>query len=341
MTSTRLVLVGLSLLVAACSSSSSSGNGATPTDGGSVTPDGGVADASGTGDDSATSGDAYNPNAPVLATTGIGPIPVAAGEETTLCIEKRLTTTEDMLVTRMVADLSPGSHHLIVYQSTGTTEQLTPFACQPFEGLVASTAVPLMLVGEEHVDYGFPTGVGITVPAGQMIRVEAHYINTTSAAIQGMGSVQLEGVPLAAAGSFIEANFGFWGTLDINIPANSTYSTPVKFQTAIAGTTAFAVSSHQHHLGTEVKVWMSANASDMSDPILDETNWAAPTLEQLTPPLMFNGTNGLSYQCSWDNTTSSPVSFGESATDEMCFVALYYYPSHGFDKCFDGTCPGR
>jgi Copper type II ascorbate-dependent monooxygenase, C-terminal domain len=339
MTSTRLVVAGFALLVAACSSSSSTGGASPVSDGGAV--DGSVGDAGVSGDDSATSGDAYNPNAPVVATAGIGPIPVAAGGETTLCIEKRLTTTESILVTRMVADLSPGSHHLIVYQSTGTTEQLTPFACQPFEGLVSNTAVPLMLVGEEHVDYGFPVGVGMTVPAGQMLRVEAHYINTTSAAIQGMGNVQLEGLPLAAAGTFIEANFGFWGTLDIDIPANSTFSTPVLFQPGIAGTTVFTVSSHQHHLGTEVKVWMSADAGDTSDPILDETNWAAPALEQLTPPITFDGTNGFSYQCSWDNTTSSAVMFGESANDEMCFVGLYYYPSHGFDKCFDGTCPGR
>jgi len=201
--------------------------------------------------------------------------------------------------------------------------------------------VPLMLVGEEHVDYSFPAGVGMTVPAGQMLRIEAHYINTTSAALEGTGNVQFEGLPVSAAGAYIEANFGFWGTLDINIPANSTYSTPVKFQPGIAGTTAFAVSSHQHHLGTAVQVWMSTDASDTSNQILDETNWAAPALVDLAPAPTFNGSNGFNYQCSWDNTTSSPVTFGESAEDEMCFVALYYYPSHGFDKCFDGSCLSR
>ena len=33
--------------------------------------------------------------------------------------------------------------------------------------------------------------------------------------------------------------------------------------------------------------------------------------------------------------------FGESALREMCFLWVYYYPSHGFDVCTDGTCFSR
>ena len=50
-----------------------------------------------------------------------------------------------------------------------------------------------------------------------------------------------------------------------------------------------------------------------------------------------NGTNGLSYQCDWNNTTKSTVTFGESALDEMCFIGGYYYPGHGFDIRIDGS----
>jgi Copper type II ascorbate-dependent monooxygenase, C-terminal domain len=31
--------------------------------------------------------------------------------------------------------------------------------------------------------------------------------------------------------------------------------------------------------------------------------------------------------CTYDNTTSDTVSFGESSTDEMCFGVLYFWPN--------------
>ena len=72
--------------------------------------------------------------------------------------------------------------------------------------------------------------------------------------------------------------------------------------------------------------------------ILEETDWANPQLKPFDPAFTFDGTNGLAYQCTWDNTTDQEVAFGESALNEMCFVGLYYYPSHGFDICIDGHC---
>lgn len=51
----------------------------------------------------------------------------------------------------------------------------------------------------------------------------------------------------------------------------------------------------------------------------------------LDPEIVFDGTNGIAYQCEWNNTTNQLVTFGESALQEMCFMWMYYYPSHGFD----------
>jgi Copper type II ascorbate-dependent monooxygenase, C-terminal domain len=50
--------------------------------------------------------------------------------------------------------------------------------------------------------------------------------------------------------------------------------------------------------------------------------------------LTFDGSNGVAYQCTWNNTTGQVITFGESALQEMCFMWMYYYPSHGFDMRF-------
>jgi hypothetical protein len=315
----------LVLAVVGCSSSSPSAPA-----GGTPSPDAGTT----TGDDSGTSG-------PSIATTSIGPIDLAAGEEKTVCINKRLDNTDDLVASGFIADLAPGSHHLIVYRSATQTEQLTPYACSPFQGLTAGVDRPFLIVTKAHLEYALPSGVGLPLVKGQMLKIEAHYINASSAPIQGSAHVQIKGTPAATAGTYQKADVGVWGTLNINVPAHATFETPVSFQAGGAGMKVFGLTTHEHHLGTRMRVWSSATAGDMSQPIADDNDWANPTFKTFDPPLAFDGTKGMSYQCDYNNTTDQAVSFGESALNEMCFVLFYYYPSHGVDACFDGHCMSR
>ncbi len=89
-----------------------------------------------------------------------------------------------------------------------------------------------------------------------------------------------------------------------------------------------------------MKVWYGTGATDTTDLVTDGTNWANPPLVLPSPALDFpTGQQlGLAFQCTWNNTTSAEVSFGESANDEMCFLWHYYYPSSGFQFCADGVC---
>lgn len=49
-------------------------------------------------------------------------------------------------------------------------------------------------------------------------------------------------------------------------------------------------------------------------------------MKQLDPHVRVPEAGGFMLQCSWNNTTDSSVSFGESALAEMCFFWAYYYP---------------
>jgi hypothetical protein len=279
-----------------------------------------------------------------MGTASIGPLDIAAGGEETVCILKRLNNAQDIMATTFTAKLAPGSHHMIVYKSTATDEQPDPFSCVPFLGLTDQSAVPIMLVNKLDFQSQFPPNTGIVLPQGQMLRIEAHYINTTAATIQGMGSIEVHGLPMTEATGYQAADFAFWGTTKIDIPPKSAAQTPVLFQPGLAGTNVFAISTHQHSLGTEVQVWQSPSATTAPDPatqLIDEKSWSNPELKYFDPPVTFNGTNGFSFQCSWQNGGDQAVQFGESALNEMCFVGAYYYPSHGFDLCIDGRCKTR
>jgi hypothetical protein len=329
------------------SSGGGSGGGGGGSTGGTGTTDAGgsggggsVTDAgAGTTTDAGGSGGGGSTVDGGTVTTGIGPIPIAAGEEKTQCITFPLTNADPLYITRITADLMPGSHHLVIYQSTPkSAPQTTPIDCQALGGILTGEK-PVMIVEKPHDDLVFPTNVALKFDANQWIKLEAHYINVTSAPLQGSASVSFEGVGPSQSAGIIESNLAFWGTTSISVAANSTGQTQELFQKALAGTKGFALTTHQHHYGTRFQVWAGAQAGDPNKTqIADTTNWADPPLYRLTPELSFDGTNGLSYQCEWNNTSSSTVTFGESALQEMCFLWMYYYPSQGFQTCIDGNC---
>lgn len=273
------------------------------------------------------------------AETSIGPIDVPAGLEKTVCIEKRLGNAEDFLVSSITGDLAPGSHHLLVYRTSDTEENLTPTACQPFAGIAVGKATPLIVITKPHVTWALPTGVGIRLQPNQMLRIEAHYLNAGSTDLQGQATVTLTGAPVSSAPPFQEAELLVWGTTKISIPPQSTFSTGPLFQAGVPGMHFFSVFTHEHRLGTRMQVWASKAPGDTATQLADDTDWANPSWRSLDHPIDFDGTNGLSFQCDWSNTTDQTVAFGESALQEMCFVIGYYYPSNGkVDLCLDGQC---
>jgi hypothetical protein len=95
----------------------------------------------------------------------------------------------------------------------------------------------------------------------------------------------------------------------------------------------FAFTSHEHHRGTDVKIWRSTSVDTSSaEMIYDNTSWNNPPLKVLPDDqlLKFGAGEGFAWQCSYDTSAdTSQVCFGESANDEMCFIWAYYYPSVG------------
>lgn len=279
---------------------------------------------------------------PLTAETGA--ITLAAGEEITVCRTFRLGNDAPLLLRRITAELGTASHHLILYRSTDTEESPTPAACTPFGGIIGGGQVPIMIAQSAHNEFVWPEGVALPIEAHQMVKLEAHFLNTSASDLEAHAEAELEGIPEPQGKELAKSDISFWGTTKINIPPNGTQDTGVLFQSGIAGTKAFATTTHQHRLGTRFRVWYAANeAADPSDtkPLADTTSWAEPPLYRLDPALAFDGQNGLQYRCEWKNPTSTTVTFGESALQEMCFFWVYYYPSRGFDVCVDGTCYGR
>lgn len=197
-------------------------------------------------DASAAPGDAGVAVQSQTLTASVGPIPLMSNEETTVCITLRLPNTDPVYVPRMTVDLAPGSHHLVVYRSMATTENLTPTACTAFQGIIKGEAVPLMITEKLADELMFPEGVALKIEAHQMIGLEAHYINTGSTTLQGTGTVHFDTVPVTTA-NVIESDLAFFGTLGIVIPPGQQSNGPL-YAAGLSGTHAFALTTH--HTGS-------------------------------------------------------------------------------------------
>jgi hypothetical protein len=286
---------------------------------------------------------------PVVSTltASIGPIHLMPGDESTKCITMRLANAEPAYVRRFSTLLGAGSHHMVLYRSTETAESLTPKDCPGFSGVIQGQA-PLFIAQQAHVELALPKDehgvpVGLEIEAKQMVTVEAHVIDSTMNPIDVTASIQVDTVPLSSA--IVKTDLVLAGTISIDIPPNGEFDSGVKFQPLPADSKVFALTTHQHRLGTDMKIWYASGPKDTQDLLIDSPLWNEPKFAVLDTPLSFpaaSGQNvsdrGFTYDCRWKNPTAKAVTFGESFYDEMCFLFAYYYPSQGFEYCFDGDC---
>ena len=267
----------------------------------------------------------------------IGPIPLGPGEERTVCTVFHLPNGAALDVVNIDAKLAPGSHHLIFYKSNLTQEQLTPMNCQPLDigfGQMNPKNIPVF-IAETQADNNLPlpAGVAYHFDAGQMIKLEAHYLNASAAPITGMGTVTLTAA--AAGAKVIPADIMFCGSvLDLytkGVPPGQSTLTP-GFYKPPGGTKIFGLTTHQHRAGTLMTIGKSTSANDPGAELVHGQPWDNEPFVKFDDQhlLEFSPNEGLRWQCSYNNTGKSTLHFGESAaSDEMCFLWAYYYPSVG------------
>jgi hypothetical protein len=280
-------------------------------------------------------------------TVQFGPITVQPGVENTQCIVVPLGNVDQIHVGVIHDVLGTASHHMILYKVAAQATQATPFDCQPFQGaLDPSNGNPLIISQKQNDTLTLPPNVAFTLDPNQMVRLEMHYINANTIPVTLLTTSTLTTIP--DADYKYDASFLFIGDPEISIPANSTYTTGMQYfalPSQYDSSNFFAITGHEHHLGTEVQIWSATSSSDPGTSIYTSTSWSDPPTSTFAPPLHIPTGGGFKFQCNWDNTTTNTVSFGESANDEMCFFWAYYWPSQGASVCFTASglsacCPG-
>lgn len=270
-----------------------------------------------------------------------GPVSVQPGVEDTQCIWMKLSNDTEIKVHQLHDVLSTSSHHLIVYKDDqDTTEQLTPTPCQPFTGALNTSGkiMPIAITQKHDDEITLPDGVAYTFAPHQMVKLEMHYINGGDNAADATATVDIYAADPATIHD--EAALLFTGSPDINIPAHQTAELHQFFTVPsyldLSQSHIFAITGHEHHLGTQVTLQTAPSKTGPMTMIYNPMpfQWAEPATANFPTPFSIPVGGGLDIDCKWDNTQgSASVSFGEATTDEMCFAWMYYYPSQGSKVC--------
>ena len=287
-----------------------------------------------------------------------GSIQVAPGVEDTQCVILQLPNTAAIEVHQIENILSPATHHVIVYKDDMDTAAVTtPFDCQPFTGALNPTGMvsPMMISQKKDDLLTLPDGVAYQLAANQFIRVEMHYINSSDSTETATETTDFYAVDPATIQN--QADLLFIGSPDIGsttgsacagssqsngpcIPAGAMYTlheffTPPASSPFLQGN-IFAITGHEHKTGTDVIIKTGTSPTDTNMTTVYNPPgflWSEPPTVTADPTFQIPTGGGFDFTCDWNNSTTTPVAFGESANDEMCFFWAYYYPSAGSHVC--------
>ena len=178
----------------------------------------------------------------------------------------------------------------------------------------------------------FPKGVAVRLPKGNQVVLNLHLYNTSPKPLSGESGTRIRVV--APAQVEVEAEAMLMGTPAISLDPEKT-TTVTGNCTQVADTTIFSVTPHMHKLGTHFKV--VAESGQQGDQVLYDEDYSFDSqvvrmLDQQVP--MLKGEK-VRVECTYENTTTKTVTFGESTYDEMCFAGVYRYPATpgGFFVC--------
>lgn len=277
---------------------------------------------------------------------------VEVGEEVQLCKFIRMPSDgRELSISRMEHDYTPGSHHFLVFRTELTEmpeggDVFTP--CAEGGGGAGSSwmsQVRGIVYGaqSEVGEFDFPDGVGMHVSPGELMLVQAHYLNTSNMALDAKMNFHLEFVEAAEVSQEAGVLFFFNPKIHLNPNAqgSASLSCPIRSDISLA----FAA-SHMHRRG----ISFHAETDDIASPAMQEgalyttTDWEEPL------PRNFGADGGLihagstiTYTCDFANDTANPVVAGASAdTNEMCMFVGMYWPrqDQAMEWCYDGVTDG-
>jgi hypothetical protein len=238
-------------------------------------------------------------------------------------------------------DIEPGTrhqvHHVILFAAPATDAQnrdaVEPQLGWPcFGGTDIPNTTPKMLGGWAPGGGAtlYPSDTGIPLEDGEVIVMQVHYSTNAGAPVADLTRAKLQ---YAASVTYPA----------VIIPAiHDTFSIPPDtsgytdgHEQPIPGFSfltfrLWGVTPHMHQLGRRIRVIRKYTVSQQQQQqcLIDIPSWDFHWQQsyEYAAPVTVRGGDVIRIECTWDNPSSVPVTWGERTVDEMC-IAFFYVTS--------------
>jgi hypothetical protein len=304
---------------------------ATPSDSGATSSKPATGSAA-TGSAATGAADASDPN---TATITMGTFNVPAGQEIFMCQDfDNPFGGVDVAIGTSASDMTSGSHHLHVFYGADNPPSPTVTVCaNPFEfrSLLYGAQQP-------HYSWTYPAGMAAKLQGSLGLRLQAHYVNTTSSDFQASVVVRLTKVDPSTITKWIAQLY--FNRIVLSVPPGDgqTVSTSCTVPSTYGPISLISGVSHMHSRG----VHFVANTSTGTS-LIDNMIWDEPPTQTYDPPIPLNPGDSINWTCTYNNGTGNTLTFGDSALkNEMCiFLARFYSAPSGNDiECQSPTASG-
>jgi hypothetical protein len=260
----------------------------------------------------------------------VDPFNVIPNFERELFIRKSIGNTKDIYVNRFEVNMRNNSHHFVMYnfrsdQSLPAMNSVRDLrnADNSYNLLTALSMqnhVYFIGVQAPYIDYSFPEGTALLVPANATMDLNSHYVNKSTSDITGEVYVNLYTTDKSKVKTVVKTMD--YNNTDLNIPAKTkltlsktfTMSKPVK---------VLVLTSHTHKLAEKFVIKIKGGARD-GEIIYTSTDWEHPEIKTFTTPILLAKGEALVSEITYNNTTGKDVSFGLTSEDEMGIIFGYY-----------------
>jgi hypothetical protein len=276
-----------------------------------------------------------------IATLTADPFSVAPGDEVYKCQTFPSPFGQDVDIVYMDGQMSQGSHHFFLFNLdpttvqereataalNGTNDETPPTPLHPCLGNGIEFHPYPYLSQQPHWIVSYPRpDMGYRFPSANALMINVHYLNSGSTAINTAVKITLE----TARAGLVTTHIG---TIFLN---NSLFSVPPtppsspqpysKTWTPPSGAlpstySLFTSWSHMHRTAVDFTASVNGNV------FYEEKNWDSPQLFVHSPAMPMNGSDPITWSCSYYNDSENTLTFGDSAVNNvMCIYMGQYYP---------------
>lgn len=234
---------------------------------------------------------------------------VEPGQERYVCYTQ--TLEEDMVVDGYSKSAQPFLHHVVFAKTTGTE----PEGSSECPDLFRFEWEPIYLAGTGASEIQFPEGVGQVLPAGTRLLSQLHLLNVSAEPVTD--AVELHMHPSPNPDPEPIATYAL-GNFDVSLPPQQA-STVESVCTIPETVELVAAFPHMHLLGTSLTFEVGPSEDELEKVFeRDPYDFDDQRLDLLDVTL--NEGDVTKVTCNYKNDTDETITFGESTTDEMCFL---------------------